>query len=249
LKADNEIDVRLLREDPGKLLIRYQPVIRFIVRNLAYQGYLPRRDIVDLTQDVNRKLVERMPRIRDQYTGKCLFRTYFCVVIRNLCLEEFRKVRLVAEPRAELYENTAPEAASDPLVIRQEFERLQRALRLFGAESQPVWIVLRCFAGLPVTANDFSGLAGQTELADREHMAESVNQTLNLQKRDKIEILATLLTPYFPRARTPEAFRKWTSSRLDELLSLMNGRPPKSAYTLEILYILLEKSEIAENNE
>ena len=72
----NDTDIRFLREDPGKLLIRYQPIIRMIVKNLAFQGYLPKRDISDMIQDVNRKLIERLPRIRDQYNYKSQFRTY-----------------------------------------------------------------------------------------------------------------------------------------------------------------------------
>jgi RNA polymerase sigma factor (sigma-70 family) len=245
----NDIDIRLLRENPGKLLVRYQPVIRIIVKNLAFQGYLPKRDISDLIQDVNRKLVERLPRIREKYNHKSLFKTYFSVVIRNLCLEEFRKVRMVAEPHAEIYEQTATESSTDQLIIREEYQRLHRALRLFGRERQSIWIVLRCFADLPVYPEDFPGSDVGPDPGLRIRLAEQVNAADQLQKREKMDALSAVFNQLEKKARTPDALRKWSESRLDELLALMNGNPPTSAYTLEILYILLEKSEILENSK
>jgi RNA polymerase sigma factor (sigma-70 family) len=246
---NNDTDIRFLREDPTKLLIRYQPVIRIIVKNLAYHGYLPKRDINDLMQDVNRKLIERLPRIRDQYTNKSKFRTYFSVVIRNLCLEEFRKLRIVSEPQAEIYEQTSQESATDQLTIRQEYERLRRAFRLFGREENALWIVLRCFADLEVVPEHFSGFDLDPDEENIIQLAEMVNGTQQLQKREKMVVLSTVFNRLERKPRTADAVRKWTSSRLDELLVLMNGKPPRSAYTLEILYILMEKAEYSENND
>ncbi|MFA5815176.1 MAG: sigma-70 family RNA polymerase sigma factor [Bacteroidales bacterium] len=245
----NDIDIKFLREDPEKLLIRYQPIIRMIVKNLAFQGYLPKRDINDLIQDVNRKLIERLPRIRDQYNYKSQFKTYFSVVIRNLCLEEFRKVRFVAEPQSEIYEQTAAETSTDQLVIRQEYERLHRALRMFGRERPAVWIVLRCFADLPVTPDEFLGYDLDPGADLRIQLAAHVNDTIQLQKREKMEVLSTVFNQLDRKPRTADALRKWSSSRLDELVILMNGKPPRSAYTVEILYILIEKAEFLENND
>jgi RNA polymerase sigma factor (sigma-70 family) len=245
----NDTDIRLLREDPGKLLVRYQPVIRIIVKNLAFQGYLPKRDINDLIQDVNRKLVERLPRIREQYNYKSQFRTYFSVVIRNLCLEEFRKMRLVAEPQPEIYEQTSGETLTDGLLIRQEYERLHRAIRLFGRERHALWVVLRCFADLPVSPDDFSGFEQEPGADIRLRMAQQINDTIALQKREKMEALSAVFNQLEGKPRTADALRKWSASRLDELVSLMNGKPPTSAYTVDILYILIEKTEMTENND
>ena len=245
----NDTDIRFLREDPGKLLIRYQPIIRIIVKNLAFQGYLPKRDISDLIQDVNRKLIERLPRIRDQYNYKSQFRTYFSVVIRNLCMEEFRKVRVVSEPYEEIYEQTAAESTTDQLLIRQEYERLHRAIRMFGRERPAVWIVLRCFADLPVTQDEFFGFDLDPDAEIRMQLAKQVNDTIHLQKREKMEALSSVFSQLDRKPRTADALRKWTSSRLDELVILMNGKPPSSAYTVDILCILLEKAEFHENND
>jgi RNA polymerase sigma factor (sigma-70 family) len=245
----NDIDIKLLKEDPGRLLIRYQPIIRTIVKHLAYQGYLPKRDINDLVQEVNRKLIERLPKIRDRYNYKSQFKTFFSVVIRNLCLEEFRKIKIVAEPQSDLYEQTAPESLTDQLIIHQEYERLQRALRLLGSESHALWIVLRCFADLPVDADDFKGFELENDAGIRNQLAEYVNGTAQLQKQQKMEVLSSVFNQLEQKARTADALRKWASSRLEDLVVLMNGKPPRSAYTIETLYLLIETSEINENSD
>jgi hypothetical protein len=64
-----------------------------------------------------------------------------------------------------------------------------------------------------------------------------------------MEVLSAVFNQLERKSRTADALRKWASSRLDEILILMNGKPPKSAYTIEILYILLEKADLTENNE
>ena len=245
----NDIDIRLLRDDPEKLLIRYQPIIRMIVRQLSYQGYLPRREISDLAQDVNRKLVERLPRIREQYNGKCRFRTYFSVVIRNLCMEEFRKVRIVAEPQAEPYEQARQEPSADPMLIRQEYERLHRAVRLFGREESAIWAALRCFSDIPLTGSDLTGFEFDPGPSIREELAAMVNDTLQQQKREKLEALSTVFSNLDKKPRNAEALRKWVANRQEEIITLMNGKPPSSSYTADILYILIEKAEYDEKSD
>jgi len=242
----NDIDIRLLQEDPEKLLIRYQPIIRVIVRNLAFQGCLAKRDVNDLVQEVNSKLIERLPRICQSYNYKSQFKTYFSVVVRNLCLEELRKVRLVEEPQSEVYEQSTTGSLTDQLVIRQEYDRLRRALRMFGKEQPALWVVLRNFADMPISPEDFNGFEPKVDPDTRNRLAQLLNETILKQKQEKLEVLSTVFNQIEPKARTADALRKWASSRLDELVDLMNGNPPRSAYTIDILYILLEKTEFSE---
>ncbi|MFO7616400.1 MAG: sigma-70 family RNA polymerase sigma factor [Bacteroidales bacterium] len=245
----NELDIKLLRENPDQLLIRFQPVIRIIVRKLCYQGFLPRSETADLVQEINRKLIERLPRIRDQYNGKCQLRTYLSVVIRNICLEEFRKPRLVAEPRAELYEQASEDLSWNQIIIAQEYQRLKRAVSLFGRERSALWTTLRCYADLPVTAGDLTGFDLDPGEEAREQLALMLNDTLNKQKREKLDALGQVFSALGKKPQNPEALRKWSASRIGELISLMNSKAHGSSYSPETLNLLMEKSEIAENSE
>jgi len=241
--VNNDEDIRLLNEDPGKLLIRYQPTIRIIVKSLSFKGYLPRRDVSDLIQEVNRKLVERMPRIRQQYNGRCRFMTYFSVVVRNLCMEEFRKFRLPQEPQSEAFEGISPDSATDPLVIRQEYERFCRALRLLYREEPALWLSFKVLADLDVSPADIEKFGDSCNQDQVDALIVTANMALHKNRKEKFGILSELLGILEGKPRSPEAVRKWFSSRLEDVLLLMNGNPPRSAYTLDILIILLEKSE------
>jgi hypothetical protein len=110
-------------------------------------------------------------------------------------------------------------------------------------------VVLRCFADLPVGPEDLTGFETDPGEEIRLILSGQLNDVIQLQKREKMEALSAVFNRLERRQRTADALRKWTSGRLEELVSLMNGKPPKSAYSVEILLILMEKAEYPENSE
>lgn len=239
----NEHDINLLRENPRQLLIEYQPVIRMIVRSLAYQGYLPRREIPDLIQEVNRKLVERLPRICERYNYRCRVSTYLSVVIRNLCLEELRKARPITEARSDILEDANPGRATDPLLFRGEYERLCRAVRLFGRDEPAIWLTLKVLADVSVGPDDIARFPGNPAPARQKDLIGQLRQSVLKKQKQKYVILSRVLNELECHDRTPEAVRKWFTSRVVEIIRLMNGQPPRSNYSLDTLLILIEKQE------
>lgn len=244
---DNQTDIRLLQDDPDELIIRYQPLIRIIIRQYYYRGCISRHEVDDLVQDVNRKLIERMPRIQKLYNGRSRFRTYFSVVIKNVFLEEVRKVRMVTEPHPEAYGMTGRETVVDQLVIRQEIERLRRLIRLFGKESPLLDLILRLFTDLPVRRDDLLAFPHSLNGDEILQLETDLNGTLGLHRRQKLMVISQALAGLGMKLRKPDALRKWYTSRLGELLSWMNGDPPHSHYQEETLLILLEKGEEINN--
>ncbi|MCK9324422.1 MAG: sigma-70 family RNA polymerase sigma factor [Bacteroidales bacterium] len=245
----NDLETKMLRENPSELLISFQPIIRIIVRKLCSQGFLSRVDTPDLVQEVNRKLIERMPRIQEQYDGRCQLRTYLSVVARNICLEEFRKPHLVSEPRAEVYEQVDENPVWNQLIIKQEYQRLERAVTLFGREKGALWTTLRSFADLPVRPDDLTGFEQDPGEVERERLAGLVNQTINKMKKDKLEALGVVFAQLRKKHQNAEALRKWSTNRISELISMMNGNPQSCSYTPETLFLLIEKAQIGENSD
>ena len=239
----NAIDIRLLRDDPHQLILHYQPIIRIIAARSIEQSSWSRNELPDLVQEVNRKLLERIDRIRQLYNGKSLFRTYFSVVVRNMCLEETRKSRMVAEPPPGKYRGLTHESTLNDLTIRQEMERLKRALRLFHKEELTLWLALRCQFDLTVQSHHLASHSVAIPADQEDQILELLNSAAGLQKKDKLEILGRVFCMLGEKDRNPEALRKWFKSRLEEVLALMNGRPPRSAYTEETLQILMEKED------
>ncbi len=239
----NDLDIHLLRTDPGRLIVRYQPLVRLVVGQFITRGCGQRSEYDDLVQEVNRKLIERMPRIRQLYNQKSLFRTYFSVVIRNIFLEEIRKTRLVAEPLPQQYEHPAAHGSHESLVILQEVQRFERAMILFGSEGPLLNLCLRCLLDMGVRHEDLSCFQTDPGFDVRELMLTELNAMGEKKRGDKLNRIGSMLPQLGEKVKSGDNLRKWYGSRLQELLDLMNGQPPKASYTLETIQILMEKSE------
>jgi len=243
----NELDIHLLNNDPGRLIVRYQPLVKVIVRQFISRGYGQRKDFNDLVQEINRRLLERIPRIRQLYNQKSMFKTYFSVVIRNLYLEEVRRMRLVAEPDAEAYYITSHDHTLNGILVKQEHERLRRAISLFGSEAALLWLCLRALLDQELRASDLEGFSRRPDEDRLKDMLTRLAKLSTMAKSARFNLLAEVAIELGEKERNGEALRKWFNSRVQELISMMNGHPPKSAYSLEIIQILMEKFEVEKN--
>ena len=63
-------------------------------------------------------------------------------------------------------------------------------------------------------------------------------------KKERYKTLSDIFQLLDGSFTSPDSLRKWFASRTIECLNLMNGNPPRSAYSIETLQILVEKNEI-----
>ncbi|MFC2128311.1 hypothetical protein ACFLRR_00400 [Bacteroidota bacterium] len=81
---ENEEDIKLLYEAPGKFIIKYQALIGFIVNSYVINGFFNKSDADDHIQTINESLLKKINKIQDQYNYKTKIKTYFSVIVRNL---------------------------------------------------------------------------------------------------------------------------------------------------------------------
>ncbi|MEA1878182.1 MAG: sigma-70 family RNA polymerase sigma factor [Bacteroidota bacterium] len=241
----NLIEIELLKSDPRKLLLKYQQIIWTIVRSYFSKGMVQFREQEDLVQEINKKLLERMPRIQAQYNYSSKLRTYFSVIIRNICLEEYRKISMVSESDPLIYYKTeASESPVDLFLFNQEYERLQRILVFFHKEQARLNLLLKVFNNITVNARDLDLFHDDRPEADTEILIEKSNNCKDQIKKHKFDLISEVLTSLEGKHTPSESLRKWYSSRLDECLKLMNGSPPTSSYTADSLGLLLEQAHL-----
>jgi hypothetical protein len=171
------------------------------------------------------------------------------VVIRNVFLEEVRKEHVVAEPPSEPYLSGLQNNLPGELVIRQEVERLQRAIRLFGNEEPLIRLTLRFLFGMELTQDDLAGFHLANNTGNGHDLLRLLNQFQGTMRKERLKTLSEILPRLGVKPRKPDALRKWFNSRFNGLLQLMNGDPPTSAYTGETLQILVEKWDEYEKSE
>lgn len=246
----NSFEIELLRKDPGKLLLEYQEMIRAIVRLQMSKGLLGFSDQDDLVQEVNQKLLERMPKIQSQFNGGSKLRTYFSVIIRNICLEVFRRPGIVCEPESNPY--GTHEISVEPVdvfLIRQECEKLKRVLLLMGRHGLILNILLRMLSDLPVSIRDLEEFVRYDNTDhDLNSLLDELNQSLGEMKKQKFQVASKVISLLGGKSIMPDSLRKWYLTKLNECLKLMNGNPPTSAYDADSLGILMEKLSLSEKN-
>jgi len=234
-----------LNSDPGKLLTLYQDLIRIIVRKYTHLGYVSNRESDDLIQEVNRKLLERLPKIQSQYNGSSRLRTYFSVVVRNICLEEIRKISKLEEPQPpEYYKLDSAVEPDDLFLIKQEYERFNKVLRLMFKKKYRFIIMLRYMLDLNLSLQNLSDWKPECDDKKIANAFAKLNSSHGITKKEKYEKLSKVLEIVENNRTSPDSLRKWYTARSSEFISLMNGDPPRSSYSLETLQLLLEKHEI-----
>lgn len=240
----NDHEIGLLKNDPGKLLDLYQELIRIIVRKYQQLGYVAMRESEDMVQEVNHCLVERIGKIKEQYNGTSSLRTYFSVIIKNICREEFRKNPKVEEPQTPDYHKL--EGSVEPIdvfLIHQEYQRFEKVLKLMFNDRPRYYIMLRYILDLIISSGhileEFPGVK-EDSLAE---VVVLLNNQDEITKKEKFEKLSGVFEVLEGCYTSPDSLRKWFASRLKECLALMNGNPPRSAYSLESIQILIEKHE------
>lgn len=242
--GQNEKEIWLLLNDPDKLIGLYQDLITAIVNKYTRLGFVADRESPDLVQDVNQKLLERIGRIQKQFNGKSLLRTYFSVIVRNICREEFRRNPKVEEPKPPEYHRLdKADANVDAIIIRQEYNRLDRVLKLFFGDKPRFIIMLRFILNLEITHEHIQECFPDFHLGDVDDLVKNMNYSQELTKKESYEILSETLQMLEGQYTSPDSLRKWYVSRSRDCLDRMNGHPPRSRYTIEAIQILIEKYE------
>ncbi len=129
---ENSDDIRLLKENPKGLIVKYQSLINYIVCNYINNGFFNRYDKDDIVQNINESLLKKITKIQIQYNYKTKVKTYISVIIRNNCREIIRKVKLeiVHHKNIEnlVFVVNEPE---NKLIIKQEFDKLDKIFTMF----------------------------------------------------------------------------------------------------------------------
>ncbi len=239
---ENQQDVLLLKDDPQGLILKYQPIIKIIVRRYVQSGFIHIQDSDDFIQFINEKLLNKIKRIQENYNGKALLKTYMSVIMRNLCREKINKEEQVStEELAEDHDIGSSEDTISGIVIEQELDRLTKILSFFYKQKTKLEFCLKLLYRIPVTKKDIEDFCPGKDEKEYHKLLDTINP--NVKRKDK-EIYA-MVTPFLnkceQKSNSPDAIRKWTKNKIEEMIKLMNGNPVRANYNNETLQILFEK--------
>lgn len=242
----NATDITLLRSDPGKLVLRYQETIGIIVRTYVRSGMFHPAETDDIIQQITTELYEKLPRIRAQFNGTALVRTYLSSIIRHACLNLHKKRR--SEPAfVDLDEASLPSEAGDPdrkLALEHSIRVLRAILAQFHADRPKLMICLKTMYRIPLTATEIRTWWPDGPEADVQALL-ALSRSVESGRTDK-EVFAAI-HPFITKAErstsSHDSIRRWTDERIKQIISLLNGTPPTASHTKETVGILMEDLE------
>jgi DNA-directed RNA polymerase specialized sigma24 family protein len=246
LKEDKNVqELKLLHENPERLLEVYQPVIEIIVSNFIKRGFFHPKDKMELVQEINLQLLEKkISKIKQHFNGTAQLRTYFSKVVYNACMEIGRKQSLpqVSEPEDYLFR--AQNTDTNPhqkLALKEEMTRLDGCLKALPKMKLKATICLKAVSKIPFTKSDimFLDTPKTTDeiTAIKATLFEDYQHLLN---KDIFDILVPLFNKVENKDIDGDTLRKWANQVLDRFIVVLNGNPPHAAYTRETLKTLLQ---------
>ncbi len=239
----NQQDVKLLREEPRELIIKYQDLIQIIVKKYIASKMFHSSDYEDVVQAVNEDLLGKLEKIREQYNGIALLKTYFSAIVRNSCLKIYdkRKKDIRVFPLGD-EDPIVEETATQNLAIEYDLERLKRIFKYYHKKKEKVILCVKLYFRLRVNKGDviacFPDCSEEDVLAFLGHFGTHYEE---MDSKEVYRIVTLLLNNYEGKSNTVDAVRNWSEVRIREIIQLLNGKRRESSYDKESLRILTEK--------
>ncbi len=239
----NDLDIALLQSDPHELILRYQETIGIIVKSYIRSGMFRATEFPDIVQQLNTELLEKIPRIRRQYNGTSLFRTYLSNIIRHSCLNlhKKRQSQPVFIDTEGPYITLESDGIVDKLLIEHDVLTLRAIIEQFHSERFKLLLCLKLMYRIPINRQDVVKWWPACPERDLTTLvAATASEAGKLTDRHVFELLRPMSNKAEMNTSSADSIRRWTDERILTILGLLNGSPPASAHTRETLGILLE---------
>ncbi|MBM3404360.1 MAG: hypothetical protein FJY10_05670 [Bacteroidetes bacterium] len=230
---------------PQKLIVFCQGTILKIVDYLIRRGFFASDEKHDLVQHINLQLLEKGENIRKNYDGRVPLDAYLSVVVRNICIrykETYTSRSLLRVPDHFFLEKTVDPnpGVFSKMVVSEEIERLETILSLYADEKEKLLIVFRLIVTKTITPEKILSYYGDISVKLLEDVFSVLSSLEQLKRKEIFKVLIPLVNSKEGKKSTPDTLRKWFDRRVQEIIHLINGNPPRSFYSKETLLILFE---------
>ncbi len=242
---------------PGESFLPFLEMFRIIIfKILIKPGYFKADEKEELMQQVQEILLTREKKILDSFQGRARFSTYLAVVVTNICREirnrelreqshRSRMIHLPSGTELAQWFGQVPETgilADEKLIIHDFLWKLHCILMTFQRDFQKLIFCLRVISRLRVNIEDLL----MDEITDEEMREITLHcEALNLldaeaARSEIYQHLSEIFNILEGQNNSQDAIRKWMEYKMDQIVRLLNGDPPQSAFTRETLLLLFE---------
>lgn len=245
----NQKEIELLHSNPGELIVLYQDIVSIIVDKFVSSGSINISDRDEFIQIVNERLLLSAEKIKTQYKGISMLKTYFSSIIRNICLEELNKKRRQKFVDIEAEHKIPDTPYNDESYLQNEYDRLDKIFLLYHKKAPKLIFCLKVIYRLKVRITDFTRYCLKFSNKSIKELIEKVHPVHMTPEFELFEILTPYINKCDNQINKPDALRRWVKRKIDEITELMNGNPKRANYDKEAIQILIEKYYSKENGK
>ena len=241
--TENEVDIRLLQDDPHALILKYQKVVRNMVARYVHSGLFKASEFDDAVQSVNLHLLSQIHSMQRNYTPRSRFVTYLSAVIRNSCLRQSE----IRPPAVAFLGHIDPigqsgEKVFQALALAEAVDALEDIVLLFHDERPRLTVLLRLHFKMPLTARII--LLGFPKC--RKRLLKAILEVLGANIGSKMDHeIYDLAAPFLNRLEgshtSGDGYRHWFGERIPDILRHLRTRLDIQEFTTDDLRLLVER--------
>lgn len=234
VRYNQEEDMQLLEADFNTLVMKYTPLIAYLVSKLTIGGGQEDDTRKGLEQETATGIMEKADYIRKHYKPEKIFRNYIWSVIENSLLNQVKakKINLLPIEGVNLEKDTpAPGFSADQsLCLEDGFRHLQQIILSYNHEHTKLELCLKTAYSLKCACDDLlamfeNGTEGQAE--EFGLIGEELNKSLKAEgftQSRRFEIIAPVLNLADGTKTFAESYLRWTNERIAEIILLLNQK-------------------------
>ena len=206
-------------------------------------GVFKPSDFEDIVQEVYAALFAKIPAMQSQYNGMSLFKTYFSVIVRNICMKEHAKnhKELKKIEQKEITDFIDRSQVEEKIVFEHQIQRFRAILSLYDRQRPKLLLCLKLHYRIPLTPEDINPWYPKCSSPDRDILLGKFGKRFD--EMDDVEIykiLTPLMNKNENKTNSVDAVRKWIDTKIQEIILLLNGNPKKSNYNEDTLKTLVD---------
>ncbi len=245
-----EEDLSLLKSAPKELILKYKPLVSFIISKVASRHKTVFEIKHDLEQEVLLSLFDKTGYIKKHYNHKMLFRNYIWSIIYYSLLNQLKSKKWNYTSIIGLdYVFELEDKAEDQdfiFCLYDGFRHLDHIMHSYGKQRAKLELCLKTVFSIPVSCNDLIALlADNAELLSKDELKKICrelnhkNQAAGYNQMERFAIIGPLLNKVFDTQSKSGSHLHWTNDQVHLVVNKLNNGGNR-CFNRETFSILLE---------
>jgi hypothetical protein len=232
VRYNQEEDMLLLGKDFNTLVMKYRPLIAYLISKLIPGGSNYDELKVDLEQETITSILEKAEYIRGHYIPGKLFRNYIWSVIDHSLINQVKAKKIIVEhpndPNPEKETPAAGLSSDQKLCLEDSYRHLRQIILSYNHEHPKLELCLKTAYSLKCTCDDLLAMFDKnTEDQSEEFglVCEELNNSIKAKgftQSRRFEVIAPVLNSSDGTKTFAGSYLRWTNERIAEIILLLN---------------------------